>query len=119
MSELESFSDEQAPKQGAIPLELVPHIARRARTKLSLDTFNAVVETALDMGMTSTQKLSQVFGRDLVRTLQSPKSNPNPAQCREVLAYIASLDPDEATGQKEQWRHEAKPRSYTPFIYPR
>lgn len=106
------LSDPRTPEKQPeyLRLELVPHMAKRsARTTSPLETFQAIYRTAIDLGMTSEQKISEVVGRDALETLRSKKSNPSPTVRRLVLEFIATLNPEEATMKKEPWRH-ASPR---------
>lgn len=98
------------PDVAYLDVELVPHMARRnLRTTPPVETFNAIYRTAIDKGMTTEQKIFELVGKDGLQILRSPKSNPSPAQRHLVLSFIATLDPEKATMQKERWRH-ANPR---------
>lgn len=89
-----------------LPLDLVPHMAERAvRLTSPLETFQIIYRTAIEQGMTSEQEISKVVGRDGLDVLRSKKSDPSPDLRRLVLVFIATLDPKEATGKKEPWRH--------------
>ena len=92
-----------------IPLDLVPQIAKRTITNFSLDTFNTLYQTVIDQGMTTEQEIGKQFGKDMLRLLQSPKTNPSPAKCQDLLKFFSGLDPEAATGRKERYRH-ANPR---------
>lgn len=92
-----------------VPVDLVPQLAaRNLRTPGPLKTFNAIYNTAIDMGMTSEQKICELVGKEALEALRSPKSNPSPAQRRLVLQFIATLDPENATMKKEPWRHASR-----------
>lgn len=106
------FYDPRTPEKQPeyLPLDLVPHMAQRAvRITSPLETFQIIYRTAIDQGMTSEQKISELVGRDGLETLRSKKSNPSPNLRRLVLTFIATLDPENATMKKQPWRH-ASPR---------
>lgn len=101
-------SGRQAQEEN-IPVELVPTIARQNVSKGSLKVFNALYKSALDYGMTSEQAISRELGPDVLQAIRSKKRNPSPAQLSSLFLFLASLNPDGATGKKERWRH-ANPR---------
>ncbi len=100
-----------------LPLEMVPHMAQRAvRLTSPLETFQIIYRTAIENGMTSEQKISEVVGRDNLEVLRSRKSDPNPKLRRLVLEFIATLNPEDATMKKEPWRHaHQRPREERNF----
>lgn len=76
----------------------IPFIARAA----SLDDFchekfAEIVEAALARGLTSKQALRENGWIE--------KKNPDPATGKSLLNFIASLDPEEATGTQQRWKH--------------
>lgn len=95
------------------PLDLLPRIAGRAVKNFSLDTFRAIYDGAIQHGLTSEQDIAKVFGVETLSILQNRKSDPSPAVCRDILIFISSRDPSEATGEKKVWRH-ARPRQQEP-----
>jgi hypothetical protein len=95
-------------KKPPFPPDLTPYIARRTARNFCRDTFRAVVDVAVGHGMISEQALADKFGRDVLSVLRK-SANPDPATCREILAHIATLKPEEAIGEKARWRH-ANPR---------
>ncbi len=108
----DSYYDPRTPEKQPeyLPVDLVPHMAERSvRATPPRETFQIIYRTAIDMGMTSEQKISEIVGRDGLETLRSKKSDPSPTLRRLVLEFIATLDPKEATMEKKPWRH-ANPR---------
>ncbi len=112
----DSFSDASDPSYDPrttrhapelIQSDNVPLVAGRAarEKKLCLKTFYAVWEASVAHGYFSEQDFEKKFGAKLLTTIQSSKSNPNPAQHRDVLLYISSLPTGKATGKKHPWRH--------------
>ncbi|MFA5592110.1 MAG: hypothetical protein WC989_02215 [Micavibrio sp.] len=107
----DAFYDLRPQLEGSkkLSLDLVPDVAQRTLKNFSPAMFNVVYNTAISEGLTTEQTIKDMFGRDVLLVLKSPKKNPSPAQCRTILQFISTLNPEEASGRKEQWRH-AQPR---------
>ncbi len=109
------------PNGPPIQSDLVSLVAKRSVSNHSLPAFRAIYVSAVEHGFISEQQISKQFGKNTLRMLQSEKSDPSPAQRREILKFIAEIPPQDHTGKKEEWRHEAKPKKASPGVtnYPR
>lgn len=109
------------PKGPPIQSDLVSLVAKRSLSSHSLPTFRAIYVSAVEHGFISEQQIFKQFGKETLRTLQSEKSDPSPAQRQEILKLIAEIPPQDYTGKKKEWRHEAKPKKAAPGVtnYPR
>lgn len=104
-----------AKKEKKLTLDNLLPVAQRALKNPSSDVFKVVYKTAIAEGLTTQQTIKDMFGRDVLLVLKSSKRNPSPAQQRSILEFICTLDPAEATGRKEQYRH-ADPRRPAPEL---
>ncbi len=105
MSLTESYNPlafDDAPSQYPA-IEKIPFIALAASlNNFCHEKFSDIVEAALARGLTSKQELRAKGWDD--------KKNPDPATGKNLLSFIASCDPEEATGEIQKWKH-AQPRS--------
>ncbi|PZO78054.1 MAG: hypothetical protein DI626_12120 [Micavibrio aeruginosavorus] len=88
--------------------------------KFDADTFRRLCRTAIKDGLTSVQSLEEKFPGAIPRNADKNEKSwklPSPANQRAILAYFSSLD--KPSGEREQWRHEAKQRERVARIYER
>ena len=89
-----------------VPLEKFTQRTESLLTEFNPHGFRKLCLTAIESGLVSSQELTLKFGEAIPRKkLESEWAVPNPATCRDILNYLASLDPQTATGSILPWRH--------------
>ena len=106
----EHFNPSTPDDKPSIPLDVLPAVASRAIRNFDPNTFRVVLNVAIDQGLVSKQTLGKRFGSNVLVAIRKDATL-DPATSRGILSYISELDPSEATGAEQNWKHTAQEKN--------